>query len=431
MARLAPAALVPVASWAMSMLMGARTLADHWVGDVRPELDLPKDWSRWGDYAGKGPLELRLRTSDVCMHLHERPPKSVGSAFLGREGISFIDAQASSSALCDVRLHALEVHFRSGDNTPQVDTLLSLSLSSIGVLYRAHRGAAPEVLLSMLDDEEEAPAMAPVPPDTTPEVLLSMLDDEEEALATARARSPSPAYQRVNGSPAYARNYPSDEHAGLSDELSGGAGGRSGVELEELEGLGARESPLDGVPDLGDHDGVLDRGAVLMAAAPLLMPGPGAPPLLLLSVQGHVDGARDGAVPEELRTVRVRAELRLRRLRAVAIAKGVARLAVWAHQVTLGLQRAENDLAAAQMAEGHTAATLPPQLTKRTGLPQPRIELHALVRGPLLVIPCPKLPCAAALLGVSLNTMTRLVAEACPERAARPRGRKQRSVLPR
>ncbi len=38
---------------------------------------------------------------------------------------------------------------------------------------------------------------------------------------------------------------------------------------------------------------------------------------------------------------------------------------------------------------------------------------------------------AAALLGVSLNTMTRLVAEACPERAAPPRGRKQRSVLPR
>jgi hypothetical protein len=186
------------------------------------------------------------------MHLHERPPKSVGSAFLGREGISFIDAQASSSALCDVRLHALEVHFRSGDNTPQVDTLLSLSLSSIGVLYRAHRGAAPEVLLSMLDDEEEAPAMAPVPPDTTPEVLLSMLDDEEEALATARARSPSPAYQRVNGSPAYARNYPSDEHAGLSDELSGGAGGRSGVELEELEDplplTPTRRSPCAGHP---------------------------------------------------------------------------------------------------------------------------------------------------------------------------------------
>ena len=387
----APQTILPVGGYFMRFGAGVGTeLAPSFLADAAPEdawcQSLP-DNSRWEDLPGegqvsvgewlppalkegdraewgippvpaafarplpaKGPVEVRLRMHSIRLHIQEAPPRAPPPyALATSDGVAQADAAATASALCSTRLQRLEAHLKVGDGTTSV---CDASLLGISVVGRAKRG-----------DEYE-------------QELLSMMVEEP---VSERESGSSPAGECAG--------------AGATAPIAGAAASIAEESAEhaawERRPSTASEAPPTEGAGSGVHDelNVTERGAELMRAQSVQFAVEGDAPVLVVDVAHsyHAGG-----------TMRLAGTVRLRRLRVVAMAALLGRSLAWVLALAKGNTLNVDDVAASELVNESSAPPLPSS-GEEVRTPPMRIKLVLDLALPLIVVPSPKLACAAVL----------------------------------
>ena len=259
---------------------------------------------------------------DVCAHIHQKAPRAPPSAFLRHEGVRAIEESASASAVCSARLQMVQSRWVQGTGLQTTQSRWRLGDEARAV------DRVLELTSASINVVHRTRRGA------VPDVVLSMVDE------------------------------------------------RSDARSED--------------PDADVAMGVIERGAALLGAAPLLAPTAGAPPALSLSVTHAIERVPCTLYPEASEPAgggsaaasstaghrvqgTVRVDLRVRRLRAVAIPTAMAAAKLWATTVGVGLQRAAARRAQAEQVEPRTSHLLPRPRPSTLALhphPQPHPHPH-------------------------------------------------------